>query len=426
MSNFNIDSQYLKYFQVISPSEVSINREDIYYRDKYNDIVNYLKIILTNHHDLVINSYLQPNGLLLINSNPGTDILDYLKVISKNYYLNFLELNYEEIYKNPKIFFNNFVSILQNITNLPEGNSRSEDKSKERADIEPIYTKYNKIEQLIIINQDEIFTRLFEDNNLLTIFLKSRKADDISYNFRVKGTILIWISQNMQDIEVNSGDVFQVFDLFIKIPLLNKIERETILRDFSEKNPRIVFDIATIVDYTANWEVKDLFQLLKMGIFKHFLNAELNEKSNEITDVLINLIESGEYIPTNYIKHDSKQIIGKNASEKDLSYKKKSIEKEYQLDQVKKIDNIVSQIQRENFSEFMLNQLYENAASKNYNELLLIIDKLKNNEKLEENDKRILGKYPFILNDTYHKAQVNLEKAKKQINNIKKVFGDNR
>ena len=71
----------------------------------------------------------------------------------------------------------------------------------------------------------------------------------------------------------------------------------------------------------------------------------------------------------------------------------------------------------------MLNQLYENAAYKNYNELILIIDKIQKKEPLEENDRRLLANYPFILNDPPNKAQIHLEKAKKRVDSIKQAFG---
>lgn len=71
----------------------------------------------------------------------------------------------------------------------------------------------------------------------------------------------------------------------------------------------------------------------------------------------------------------------------------------------------------------MLNQLYENAVSKNYNELLLIIDKLNKQEILGENDWKIIGQYAFILNDSPKMAQIHLEKAKKRIDNLKRAFG---
>ena len=87
------------------------------------------------------------------------------------------------------------------------------------------------------------------------------------------------------------------------------------------------------------------------------------------------------------------------------------------------IQNLINQIKEERISDFMLSQLYESAASKNYSELLLIIDKLNKQEPLEDNDRKILAKYSFVLNDSPKMAQINLEKAKKRIDNLKRAFG---
>ena len=84
---------------------------------------------------------------------------------------------------------------------------------------------------------------------------------------------------------------------------------------------------------------------------------------------------------------------------------------------------IINGIREMGVSEFMLNQLYENAASKNYNELLIIIDKLNKQEPLEDNERKILARYPFILNDSPNIANLNLEKAKKRVDLLKKAFG---
>ena len=86
-------------------------------------------------------------------------------------------------------------------------------------------------------------------------------------------------------------------------------------------------------------------------------------------------------------------------------------------------DGIIEEMRDMGVSEFMLNQLYENAASKNYNELLIIIDKLNKKEPLEDNERKIVSKYAFILNDSPNMAHLNLEKAKKRVDLLKKAFG---
>ncbi|MCK4382967.1 MAG: hypothetical protein KAW66_06715, partial [Candidatus Lokiarchaeota archaeon] len=392
-------------------------------RDKYNDIINYLKIMLTNHEESIDQSYnkfIQPKGVILINIKSGTDIDDYLKLISKNYYLNFYELNQEEIIKAPEEFIHNFTSILESLIQIKDINKEEMNKNSEISQITEHKTEESRIKGIILINQENFSNIKLKERNFLEHFIISFKnKKEILKN----GLILIWIHNNIKEIEINSRSIFEVFDLFIKIPLLDKIERETILRNFSEKNPKIVFDIKTLVDFTDNWEIKDINQLLKVGIFKHFLNSELNDSSNEITDGLIDLIESGEFIPS--ISHEEAKLdfLNNNVTENQKPLNKKFMKGGETGITVNRSSEVLNQIKEERFSEFMLNQLYENAVSKNYSELLLIIDKLNKQELLEENDRKLLAKYAFILNDSPKMAQINLEKAKKRIDNLKRAFG---
>jgi len=236
-------------------------------------------------------------------------------------------------------------------------------------------------------------------------------------NFIEKNSILIWINYNYKEI---SSDLYDVFDLLIRIPVLNRFERETILRNFSEKNPKIVFDINTIQNSTDNWEVKDLNRLLEIAIFKQYINSDLNSVSNEITDTVLELIETGEFVFSKTMKQEKientvnliQSATGQKTGIKGMS------------DQdIGEQERILNEINDQSISEFMLNQLYENAASKNYNELLIIIDKLKKKEHIEENERKILAKYPFILRDSPNMAHLNLEKAKKSVDLLKKAFG---
>ena len=415
--------EFSKYYRLIAPSDFEIDRDDIFYRDKYNDVINYLKIMLTNHEDSISQSYakfIQPKGTLLININSGTDITDYLKLISNNYYLDFIELNQEEIVKSPEDFFSNFISILENIVKNKEISVKKEIENGKISPINEYKKEENKIKRLLVINQHNFSKALLKEKNLLELFTVSFKEKK---SLIKEGLILIWINNRFQEIKVNSRLIFEAFDLFIKIPLLDKIERETILRNFSEKNPKIVFDIKTLVEFTSNWEVKDLNRLLRVGIFKHYLNSELNESSNEITDILINLIESGEYLPSHLEAITEREVLYGGPNDNQNLINKISTKERDEIINTNDIKNFITQIKEERISDFILSQLYENAASKNYSEVLLIIDKLNKQEPLEDNDRKILAKYSFVLNDSPNMAQINLEKAKKRIDNLKRAFG---
>ena len=416
MKDLTNDPDFLKCFQIIKPSEININKEDIFYRDKYNDIINYLKAILTNHNDNILSDYLSPKGAILININSGTDILDYIELIAKNYYLNLMKFNEIELIDNPKKFLKTFTSIFESFGEKIE---KLDDTGANSRDSERIEEK-----KILLINQQPILKQKFDDNNLLEVFSNIWQKRGFNFNFIESNIILIWLNYDIQDVNIISNRLYDIFDIFIKIPLLNKIERETVLKNFLEKDPKIVFDINDIVNYTENWEVKDITKLLKVGIFKHYLNSELNETSNEITDILIDLIVSGEYIPQS-IPINSKN--NSNLEIKTISPKDKEtslIPRVNKITNPEDVSSLLKNIQESRISEFMLNQLYENAASKNYTELTIIIDKLSKKESLEENDMKILAKYPFVLNDSPNRAQINLEKAKKRVDLIKQAFGE--
>lgn len=407
--------EFSKYFQVISPSEINIDKDIIFYRDKYNDVINFLKVMLTNHDTTTLDGFIEPKGAILINVNPGTDILDYLKLITKNYYLDLIEFNDNEIIKAPNRFLKSFISILEAFGRGLEKEDEIEISKKE--------SDKTNTKKLLLINQQLLFKHKFEEINLLEVFLNARENKSFDFKFIDSNLILVWLNYDIQDINSISDKLYNTFDLFIKIPLLNKIERETVLKDFLEKNTKIVFDINDIVNYTENWEVKDILQLLKVGIFKHFLNSELNDTSNEITDVLIDLIVSGEFIPNIVTPNSNNKT--KVELKEEYNQNKQVFSPQEPIDNYnfKDVSGIIQGIRESRISDFMLNQLYENAASKNYTELVLIIDKLAKKEPLEENEMKMIAKYPFILNDSPNRAQINLEKAKKRVDLIKQAFG---
>ncbi|MFW9880938.1 MAG: hypothetical protein ACFFG0_48370 [Candidatus Thorarchaeota archaeon] len=405
---------------MISPSNLEVNREEIFYRDKYNDIINYIKTMSTFNNENVLKEYISPKGAILINVNPGTDIIEFIKLISLNYSLELIEFNDIEIKKTPDKFIKSFTSILKVIK---ESVNKGTDLTSEKGEKDKNIADSNNFleKKLLVIDQQLNFKPLLKETNLLEVFSVLQKEN--SFNFIEANVILIWINYDIRDIIKISSNVYDSFDLFIKVQLLNKIERETVFRDFMEKNPKIVFDINALVNYTDNWEVKDIKQLVKVGIFKHFLNSELNETSNEITHILLDLIDSGEFLPSISPKISNNNQMLAEDKEKQLIFKNMSKIDEEQVNKSNNINDYLENIRNSRISEFMLSQLYENAAFMNYNELLLIIDKIDKKEPLEDNDRKILAKYPFILNDPPNKALINLEKAKKRVDRIKQAFG---
>jgi len=420
MKDFSEIPEFSRYFRVIIPSKLEVNKEEIFYRDKYNDIINYIKTMSTFNNENVLKEYVSPKGAVLINVNPGTDIIEFIKLISMNYSLELIEFNEIEIKKAPDKFIKSFTPILKAITEISdkETNLKSEKEENNKNLAEP---DNNFEKKLLLINQQSNFKISLKETNLLEVFSTLQK--EVMFKLIETNVILIWINYDIRDVIEISSTVYDSFDLFIRVQLLNKIERETVFRDFMEKNPKIVFDINALVNYTDNWEVKDIKQLLRVGIFKHFLNSELNETSNEITHILIDLIDSGEFLPSITPKiSNNKQVIEEDKKNQHVIKNISKIEEE-QYNKTNNVNEYINDIRESRISEFMLNQLYENAAFVNYNELLLIIDKIDKKEPLEDNDRKMLAKYPFILNEPPKKALINLEKAKKRVDRIKQAFG---
>ncbi|MFX1442840.1 MAG: hypothetical protein ACFFHV_05450 [Promethearchaeota archaeon] len=420
MTELENNKEFLRFFRRFLPSEIHIDKNNIFYRDKYNEIINYIKLVVSNSQDLELFNYLEPKGGLLVNLNPGTDIIDFFKLISSNYYLEYFEIDYTEVLKAPEEFFNNFNVVVDYFSTAR--NEKSAHPAKKKQDNES-KTDEKISKKLILINQKPKLKEILQNKSLLDNFLNLFNTQNRKFDFIHNDTILVWLNYNYEELVENSEKIFNIFDLFIKVPFLNSVERKTYLKDFAEKNSRIVFDINALVNYTENWEINDIKQILKMGIFKHFLNADLNDISNEITDTLINIIESGEYVlSTAFISPEVKNSIGIK-QETQFNMKRDVAVLENQKDSIEKKDQYINQIRDESISEFMTNQLYENAASKNYSELLIVIDKLNKREALEDNERKLLAKYPFILNDSPNMAQINLEKAKKRVDLIKRAFG---
>ena len=420
MKDFSEIPEFSRYFRVIIPSKLVVNKEEIFYRDKYNDIINYIKTMSTFNNENVLKEYVSPKGAVLINVNPGTDIIEFIKLISMNYSLELIEFNEIEIKKAPDKFIKSFTPILKAITEISdkETNLKSEKEEDNKNLAEP---DNNFEKKLLLINQQSNFKISLKETNLLEVFSTLQK--EVMFKFIETNVILIWINYDIRDVIEISSTVYDSFDLFIRVQLLNKIERETVFRDFMEKNPKIVFDINALVNYTDNWEVKDIKQLLRVGIFKHFLNSELNETSNEITHILIDLIDSGEFLPSITQKISSDQQVTEEDKKNQHVIQNISKIEEEQFKKTNNVNDYINNIRESRISEFMLSQLYENAAFVNYNELLLIIDKIDKKEPLEDNDRKILAKYPFILNESPNKALINMEKAKKRVDRIKQAFG---
>jgi hypothetical protein len=161
-----------------------------------------------------IEEYLSPKGAVLINVNPGTDILDFLKLISINYYLELVEFNYNEIRKAPESFLKNFVPILRAFGG--QSNSETDFKSDKEDNEKNSPDSDKSIEKrILIINQQLNLKTFIKGKNLLEIFFTEQNEE--KFNFLVSNILLIWINYDIQDIIEGASNIYNSFDLFIKL-----------------------------------------------------------------------------------------------------------------------------------------------------------------------------------------------------------------
>ncbi|MHA1724225.1 MAG: hypothetical protein ACTSYC_03230 [Promethearchaeota archaeon] len=404
-------------------SEIHIDKKDIFIRNKYEDILNYIKLIITSPKETELLNGLKLKGALLLHVPEGTDIIEYIKLIAKNYYLNILELDFIEISKNPLDFFTNFSDYFRRL--LEEIDSSHEEirkKEQEQENGDNASEELENVKTILLINENKSISKYYKDKSLIEQLIMFNLQLPESIDFIKKGLILIWISHKMNDIIDNSIELLEVFDLFIKIPLLNEIERETYLKEFLENNKEITFHLSHVLNETKDWEIKELTHLLRLAIIKYHLKFELNDVSNEITEVINDIINAEELIPLNAKK--SEKIVGESIDVGTSSERKEmpTIQPLKQVEKEEGLKSFLKELEEKKYHEFLSEQLYEEAASKNYEDLVIIIEKLNKNEILEDNAKKILANYPFILADTPTMAQIKLEKAKKKVDFLKQAF----
>lgn len=416
----------LKHFYKIPTSEISVEEDDIFYRKKYNEIINFFKYLLTIKKSEIDYG---PKGLLLISSPLGTDIIDYIKLISKNYYLDLYQLKPEKALKQKEKFPKQFLVNLENLMIREESKphekqiEKNGDKKDEQEEQTTEPEKKKKI-KLVIVDENIFRDKINKEKYPLEKFISYLKIHGKALDLLRNKVIMVWLNYDASLVSRIGSDLFRFFDLYLKIPRLTVSEQEIILNNFSEQHEKLRLENEQILQYIKRWEVQDIKNLLNVTKFKHQINSDLTEEDGNLTPIIIDLITSGEYFPMSREAHEN--VFKDKKTKKKRGRNEISDEKDQESDgkskKTEESKSYLTQIKQQKHSEFMLNQFYEEAASKNYDDLLLIIEKIKNNEPLGKNARKILGKYPFILNEEPNRAQINLEKAKKRIDQIQKIY----
>jgi hypothetical protein len=252
-----------------------------------------------------------------------------------------------------------------------------------------------------------------------------------SLNFIENGIILIGINHNEEKLRQSS---LKYFDFYLKIPRLSENQRKLFLEKLQEKiTENWNMDVNRIASLTEGWEVEDLRNLINIAIIRNA--SKLENSSENLTELIEYIIENGEFLPAHLI---TSTLVRRASNLNNISKIPVQFQNQDQqivqrvstreiTDKVAQSEGIlqkeIEKIKSQRISDFMVKQLYEEAASEKYTELIILLDKIKKEEPLEDYDKKLLAEYSFILNDPPNIALISLEKAKKRIDNIKKAFG---
>lgn len=427
--NLNQNNQ-LKYLIIKNPLDLQIERKDIFYRESYTEIIDYIKFLLSYEAVSSETKIKKIIGSILIDAPYGSDILGYIKLIAKTFTLKFVKLNFPEIRKSPNDFILNFPNIFDNLAKIYREAKKVEQEVKEKDKTIERALKFI----FVVENQQELFQRTQKDIHFdlfehLYYELKN-KMENI--NFIENGIIFIGINHQENTLCQAS---FKLFDFYLKIPTITENERRIILEKISEEiSANQTFNVDKIASLTEGWEVNDIRELIKIAYLRNV--AKFDDSVNDITELTEKIIDKGEFIPSylislNFIQNKLGTFqTSINSSIHQSINQNRKFNIELSKEEHSKIPELESQLRTEiekirsqRISNFMVQQLYEDAASENYTELLVILDKMKKKEPLEDYDRKLLAEYSFILNDPLNIALILLEKAKKRIDNIKKAFG---
>ncbi len=427
--NINLNNK-LKYLIIKNPLDLQIERKDIFYRESYSEIIDYIKFLLSYEAVSSETKIKKIKGSILIDAPYGSDILGYIKLIAKTFTLKFVKLNFPEIRKSPNDFILNFPNIFDNLAKIYREAKKVEQEVKEKDKTIERALKFI----FVVENQQELFQRTQKDIHFdlfehLYYELKN-KMENI--NFIENGIIFIGINHQENTLCQAS---FKLFDFYLKIPTITENERRIILEKISEEiSANQTFNVDKIASLTEGWEVNDIRELIKIAYLRNV--AKFDDSVNDITELTAKIIDRGEFIPSylislNFIQNKLGTFqTSINSSIHQSINQNRKFNIELSKEEHSKIPELESQLRTEiekirsqRISNFMVQQLYEDAASENYTELLVILDKMKKKEHLEDYDRKLLAEYSFILNDPPNIALILLEKAKKRIDNIKKAFG---
>lgn len=221
--------------------------------------------------------------------------------------------------------------------------------------------------------------------------------------YQKKNNILVILINSIENMKIPSKFA-NLFHISWKFETPDKLSRKNFIHhiflNFSEKLESI--DYETIANHLEGWSLGAIIEFIK-----YFINISRIEEQNPktffdnlTTADILNILNSNLIFINNYTQEEQRTDSKNQDSNKSGN------------DYRRIVENTSS------FNQYFEEQLYQEAASKNYQDISIILDKLSHGIILEDFERKILANNSFILQKTPQKALEMLNSAREVLDQI--------
>jgi len=311
---------------------------------------------------------------------------------------------------------------MENLIKEPE-NEEKEPNKNEQEEKSQIEQKVNIDKELEKNKTDEVPLKeyrilYFDFNVLMDYFSQNKVYENIEY-IKMKKFLqsLLSILDNSEFSEKtlllvnNDGNYYanlfnELFNFELTVPLPGESDRKQIFDVLKESNLKIAYESTILASATYLWSLWDIKKLVDNAIHRFSLGLCRYDAIN--SDFMLSLMNTEKVLPKKSIKLSGIKIGDRNIESKEINLNASSDSSSYL--------EIKSSI-----SDSLIDQLYQEAAYKEFDNLSRIIQDMIANKPLIPDDYKLIANYAFILNDDPKKALTKLNQAKTRVDRIKKL-----
>ena len=197
-----------------------------------------------------------------------------------------------------------------------------------------------------------------------------------------------------------------LFDYELTVPLPSESDRKQIFDVFKDSNLKYAYEATILASATHLWSLWDIKKLVTNAIHRFSLGLCRYDTIN--SDYMLSIINNEKILPKKSIK-----LRGLKIGEGTMESKETNV---YSSSDATTYSEIKSSI-----SDSLADQLYQEAAYKEFDNLSKIIQDMIATKPLNQEDYKIISNYAFILNDDPKKALSKLNQAKTRVDRIRKL-----